>query len=246
MIFGNEETYILIGNAMCHGDMDAYNRIGEIIVNDTMLLVNSWFRDLQSADKEDIVQDVAEKMLRGLLKFYEDSNHNTEQQRNAYLKTAVYNACMDFFRKAKRSVLTNAISIDKVHGHVFEEDFSKRCADKDAFLSALKGVFQIHTTPDKMIAFVYNRLLGTLTGKNGSPKSIIAQFDGMPIQNVYEQMVCDLSTVSGDRIPDGVLSSLRNSVYGDYYNHPFHMTPHQIADSSNWIVEKTKEKKNEY
>ena len=39
-----------------------------------------------------------------------------------------------------------------------------------------------------------------------------------------------------------VLSPLRERVYGNYYNSVFHMSAHQIADSSKWIIEKLKER----
>lgn len=151
-----------------------------------------------------------------------------------------------FFRKAKKSVLTDAVEIDSTYVEAADNDFVKRIVDRESINDALRIVFSQKTTPDKLLAFVYNRLLCAMSGTNGSPKSIIEAFDGMPLQNIYENMVLDLNYLLGTKAPDDVLEPLRTMVYGRYYNETFKMTAHNIADSSSGFIKKVKEqKKNE-
>ncbi len=241
MTFGSDQTFSLIQEILLQDNGEAYEPLCQILFEDVEMLINKYCQGVQTADKEDLRQEIVWNVLRDLPNFYEKSQNNTEQQRNKYLKSMTHNACMDFFRKAKRSVLTNASDINDPAIHAVAEDFSKRIVDRELFLDALKGAFSINTTPDKLLAFVYNRLLGTMSGKNGKPKEIIGEFDSIPIQKMYEQMVSDLSHVLGISLPAEVLSPLRERVYGEFYDSVFHMSAHQIADSSKWIVEKVKE-----
>lgn len=246
MLFGTKETFSLISSALSQDKAEAYEPICKVLYDDARILINRYCQGVSATDKEDLLQEVVWNVLRDLPRFFEASTYNTEQQRNAYLKRVVYNICMDFFRKAKKSLLTDAVDLSEALDAATGDDFVERIENKGAFLQALQGAFEINTTPERLIAFVFNRLIGALKGKNGSPKSIVEMYDGAPLQVVFEQMVAELNHILGDEIPDGVLKPLREKVYSANRDRPFHLTARQIADGSNWIVEKIKEQnKNE-
>lgn len=100
MTFGSESTFRIIGEILCQTD-EAYEPLCKILYKDTGVLINKYCAGIQSADKEDIMQNVVWKVLRDLPRFYSHSERNTEQQRNAYLKRIVYNECMDFLEKQR-------------------------------------------------------------------------------------------------------------------------------------------------
>lgn len=246
MLFGSEQTLSQIAFALTQNKAEAYEPICKTIYEDARILINRYCQGVPSADKEDLLQEAVWNVLRDLPRFYEASSTNTEQQRNAYLKRVVYNLCMDFFRKAKKSLLTKAVDLSDAEDATSKDDFAGRIENKSAFLQALQGAFAINTTPERLIAFVFNRLIGAMKGKNGSPKSIVETYDGAPLQVVFEQMVAELNHILGDEIPAEVLKPLKEKVYGPNQDRPFHLSARQIADGSNWIVEKIKEQnKNE-
>lgn len=241
MEFGTEQTLSLIKQALSQNTTDAYDMLYHIVCKDASLLINKYCAGLQPADKEDILHDVVWRVLQDLVRFYEASSQNTEQQRNAYLKKLTYNVCIDFYRKAKNTALFEITDISEITDTTLGDGFVKRIEDKELFLWALKKTFEINTSPDKLLAFVFSRLLWPNKKKNGDPKAIVEQFEGVPIQTVYEHMVADLTDVLGDTIPREVLMPLREKVFEERVGRTFHMTAHQIADSSNWIVKKVKE-----
>lgn len=240
MLFGKDETFSLIGNVLSQNDSEAYNPICTILYDDVGIMVNSLMNGIQKTDKDDVIQVIVFKMIRALPRFYQTSlNRNySEQERNAYLKRAVRNEVNTFFRsKANQcSGLNDDIIADKDY-------FEKRIEARDEMLQSLKNVFEINTTPAKLIAFVYNRLLGALSGKNGKPQLISMDFSSKEISDLYEMMVCDLTDVLHYEIPQEVLEPLLIKVRMQPHA-LFTLSPRAITDSSNQFITKMKKTKN--
>lgn len=241
MTFGSEETYVLIGKILQQDNAEAYEPLVKILYEDTWAIINRHYSWIREADKEDLVQDTIWKVLKDIPRFYDTSQYKDAVQRNAYLKRIAQNTCIDYIRKTKNSALENSVNIDDFNGLTNNKDYAKRVEDRDAFLVALKSVFQINTTPDKLLAFVQSRLLGALSGKNGSSKDVIDRFDGKPLGMVYEQTMKDLFEILEMEISDDIVAPLKDKLIGENSNRRFHMSAHQIADSGRWIVEKVKE-----
>ena len=254
---GSEQTYALIGKVLREGDAASREALCDAVYADGAWYLTWLSGNLQEADREDILQEAVMNVLRGLPRFYEVSADKSEAERNGYLKTVVRNEWLDFLRRRKRraeaqekaAALAGAARSGRPavrsddglseEGDVpYEEDFAPRVENREAFFAALKDAFSIGTTPDKLMAFVFNRLLGRLSGRNGSPRSIIARFGGKPLTFMYEEMTADLWDVLRTGLPEEVFGGLRDKVYGEYAGSVFSMTTHQIADSSRWIVKK--------
>lgn len=246
MNFGSDRTFEIIKDVLTQKKEEAYEPLCKILYEDVGCLMDKFFHGVQKADKDDLIQNVVWKVIRDLPRFYESSAGYLEQQRNAYLKRVVRNECLDFFKKNRRTVLKEMADFNDAQGEAATTDFVKQIIDKESFYQALRRFFLLKTTPDKLLAFVYNRLLSGMSGSKGSPLTIIEDFDGMFLREIYERMVLDLNHVLGEKVPSNVLEPLKKRVYGRYYNERFRMTARTITDSGSNFVKKVKEQtKNE-
>ena len=216
-------------------------------------------------DLEEIVHDVIWRILRSLPRFYERFADQTEDARNAYLKKAARNARAGYFRKLYINKRTEAqekadgagkkpendgekwtfVDIDnemnKLNSKLIIEDHALQTIDRETFFEALMTIFSLKTTPDKKLAFVFGRLFPALSNTQGSPEAILEIYDREHLVKMYEDMEATFRDVWDEGLPDRVLAPLREEVYGAYLEEVFHMTPHQITDSSTWIRKKMKE-----
>ena len=158
-----------------------------------------------------------------------------------WAQTIVINEKNTFFRKIVVSVYKDALEYDDSILQEEAPDVEKKAVLKEELLQALGAAFQIQTTPEKLIAFVYNRLLDGISGGNGSPQAIAEDFNGMTVAKAYERMVQDLAAVLQYRIPEGVLEPLKQKVDAEP-GRAFSLSARTITDSSNWIVKKMKER----
>ena len=240
LLFGNEETLSIIGKALSSGRDEDYKPLCDILYNDINFWVNKYCHGVQSVDKEDIVEDVIVNVLRNLPRFYNSPKSKSGLSRGSYLKTITYNKCMDFFRKAKSDALNGTVGLDDNNIQPKKEGFSRCLEDREEFYEALKRVFECNTTPDKLLAFVFKRLLWSSGGSNGSPKEIREEFDGKPVIYLYELMISGFKTILDEEIPPTVLTPLMEKINADPYM-VFNMSEHMIADDK-WIIKKLKEK----
>lgn len=238
MTFGEHETFRLIGRALSEGEETDYDSLCRIIYDDAGALLKRRGRGLSRADAEDVLQDIVCKVIRNLPRFYQQSADKSPGERNAWLRTIVENEKNNYYRAKTREL--EQLEYDDAIGQYTEDDFVRRIAARDALLEALKGSFAIATTPEKIMAFVYNRLLGALLGRNGSPKGIVEEFEGVPLAVMYHRMTLDLSQALACSIPASVLAPLREKVEA-CPDRKFDLTPRTITDSSNWVVSKMKE-----
>lgn len=237
MDFGKESTFSLIERALRQNGSESYDPICKILYNDIGDLLGFLMKGIQKADKENVTQIVIMKIIRALPRFYQSSLNNdySEQERNAYLKRAVKNEVNTFFRsKASQcnGIINNEIIAD-------EDSFEKKIEARDEFLRSLNKVFEINTTPEKLIAFVYNRLISALSGKNGKPQEISLEFYSKEIIDLYEMMVGDLSSILHCEIPQAVLEPLAIKVMKVPHK-LFYLSPRTITDSSNQFITKMK------
>jgi|GEM_PF-6502944 len=241
MRFGDLETLRLMERALAEGDEAVYDQLCRIIYDDAGMLIRVLDRRLHREDAEDILQNTVCKVIVNLPRFYQQSAEKSTQERNAWLRRIVENERNDYYRSVKRTRKNDTVEYnDELDRQYTEDDFVRRLAARDALLDAMKTAFAIDTAPERLIAFVYNRLLGALQGSNGSPKGIVAEFSGVSLAVAYHRMVLDLSDTLECDIPAGVLAPLREKVEASP-DKPFALTPRTITDSSNWIVSKMKE-----
>lgn len=240
MKFGKEDTFSLIEKILQQSEESAYDPLCIILYEDIGILMKKYCRNVRGSDREDMIQDVITKVIIHLPSFYITSMQKTESERNAWLRTIVINVRNDYFRELSRSVEKDAVMLVETIGHnggkTIEEEFVLR----DEILEMIAVAFRIQTTPEKLMAFVYNSLLGRLSRTNGSPKDVTAVFCRYTLDEMYKKMLRDLSDTLQCEIPNHVLKPLKDKV--DLRpNDIFDLTPRSITDSSNWITKKIKE-----
>ncbi len=240
MTFGNEETFSLIERILLRSEENAYDPLCVILYEDVGILINKYCQDVRYHDREDLKQEVVSKVIIYLPRFYNDSAQKTEAERNSWLKSVVINARNDYFRKMTRYLEKNALEYEDSFGQVDETSIEKKIELRETLFETLSLAFSIRTSPEKLMAFVYNNLLGRLTRTNGSPLNIYETFKGCTLRVMAKKMVFDLSEALQCEIPSWVIKPLQDKVDlrpEDYFD----LSPRGITDSSNWIAKKIKE-----
>jgi DNA-directed RNA polymerase specialized sigma24 family protein len=238
MTFGNDETFALIEKALFQSEAAGYDDVLSIVYKDAKTIVNQNCRNICKADREDILQEVVLTVFKRLSQFYQESQNYSPAQRNSWLRTVISSKTRDFLRAQKRQIEAS-VFVDEMRPDL-DNRIEKKYIMRDELLTSLQKVFQIQTTAQKLLAFVYNRLLYRTASDNGSPQSIIATFQGKRIIDIYECMVSDLSHFLQCEIPVDYLEPLRRKIEG-CPNEIFCLSPRTITDSSNWIAKKLKE-----
>ncbi len=246
MTFGNDDTFELIGKTLRQTDNSAYDLLIPIVYDDVKLLINLYCRGFSASDKEDLSQEVVIQVFKSLPAFYKNSRQKSVAERNAWLRRIVINKRNDIIRKIKRSVDADAVEYnDAVLGQKTGIDLEEIKEKREDLFRAMHAAFQINTTAEKLLAFVYNCLLYSLSGTNGSPKKLVERFDGVSIEDMYNQMVYDLSEILLCKIPEECLEPLKRKVQ-ERPDDVFSLSARTITGSSNWIKTKVKEQhKNE-
>ncbi len=243
MVFGKEDTVALIKTVVSQSSTDAYDPLDKILRKDISGLLFAHYPGLPPADREDITQDAIVKVWMNLPRFCFDVDARTEGERNGWLSKLVLNQCTDYFRKQNRMHENEVVEYDDAIGCPDGQSIEKNIANRDALFHALECAFSIHTSPEALIAFTYNRLLGTLSSKNGSPRSIAEEFEGRPMRELCDLLEDDLSEVLNCRIPAQVMRPLLTKIAQDPLS-PFTLSERAISDKSSWIAKKVKEQYN--
>lgn len=239
MTFGSDKTFALIGDALEKCDETAYDPVCKILYEDIGVLIHKYCRDVCSAaqDWEDILQILVYKVLTRLPEFYLKSGQLSEQSRNAWLKTVVMNERNSIYRKMKKPV---EVEYQDAFRSASEPDTAQKAEKREELLEAIQHVFQLPTSPDKLIAFVYSQLFHVLSGVNGSPRTVLEKFEGMALSDMYQEMVSDFSDILQYQVPRQVLEPLANKVAA-CPDMKFSLSAHQITDSGYRIRKKIKE-----
>ena len=240
MTFGKTETLLMIGTILRQDEESAYDPLCRILYKDVNHLMNKYCQGIQFRDKEDLIQEVVSKVILNLPRFYKNSVNASEAERNAWLKTIVINARNDYFRRLYRSVEKDAVGLLDSVEQTAEKTIETQMELRESLFEALSNAFRIDTSPEKLMAFVYNCLLGRLTSTNGSPKKVTEEFEEVALWDMYQRMVYDLSDVLHCPIPEHILKPLKDKVEKTP-DKPFRLSPRSITESSSWIVKTLKE-----
>ena len=140
--------------------------------------------NISKEDIEDVLQEIQLSVLHGLIPFIKDSENKSVGERNSWLATIINNKVNDFFRKLYKtiditilSIDDNDIYIDDRDGKDLENDFIE-LIDTENFLrlcERLMELFKIRTSPEKILAYLFNRFICEFSNtkkSNGSPKTV--------------------------------------------------------------------------
>lgn len=254
MEFGSQQVFDYIKYNLSNAKNELwYDRLYAVVKGDVMGILSAY--KLQKSDKDDIVQEVKLSVTLHLVQFVCDSEYKTKEQRNAWLRTIAKRKVMDFFRKKYKSLEDSiedvTLNLEKEKKYLSCDDIEKKLkenATETKLVRALSVLFSINTSPEKIIAFVFNRIIGTTENsrKNGSPKEITDKFNGIEIQNMFEIMKQELQGLVSFEIPSSVylplIKKIEHATEQGKVKILFTLSPRGITDSSNWITKKIREK----
>ena len=229
-----------------------YEQLYEIVRDDTLAVIR---RDtLSPEEREDIVQNVELAVFRGLVRFVDTYADCTEEERNRYLRRIIANKRNDCLAEQYRG--KHYCSYDGDDAPVLAQEGSMEDAVmnemqlRQELFQSIRAVCSLRTTPDKIIAFLLNKLTAVLDsgGRNGTPAVLSRRLSGYTQKRVAEMTVRELERLMGCQIPKEVVWPLfaklkertPEGLRGDL---PFRLTPRDITDSSSWIASKMRKQK---
>ena len=232
MKFGSDENFAYVKEMVTSGDYDKYETFWRDTGKDVEILIRSFCHGISQDKLDEISQTVLVKVISGLPNFCKNSEHNPPAMRNKWLVTIVDHERRTYFNKDKPTE-----EYDDTSTQGFAVDPVELVEQRTLIFEALRSIFQTRTTADKLLAFVYNRLLDKLPGENGSPKFVVDTFKDVPLITMYNCMVSNLSDILQCPVPDNVLEPLKVKV-DKCPNAPFSLSDKVISDSSSWISKK--------
>ena len=256
MIFGSQQITDLIAQNINSGKTGWYNKVEHAIAEDCKKMI--WTLDCSKYDREDIIQEVQLNVFKGLPEYIKKSGKYNEYQRNAWLKRIIEHEVSDYL-KVKKKYTPEEIDdiIKRLSGGKNESDTLSTVIKNDTVKNApemlseaISMLLAIRTTPDKIIAFLYNRVESIAKNrKNGSPgevyKALKAKKLGEAfkklttfINKVMEVNMCDEDIEKFERILD-----TRNKDGVRYRDMVFNLSVKEITNSSNWIMDKMQNNK---
>lgn len=113
---------------------------------------------------------------------------------------------------------------------------------RNAVTNSLKCLFSLNTTPDKIMAFVFSKLIYTYgTGNvNGQARKVADDFAETPLPEMFKKMYAELKGILSFYIPDEVFSPLINKINK---TDSFALNARKITLGSNWISGEMKKNK---
>lgn len=259
MNFGSDEFYSFINQyIMDPSREDLYIEIAKVVEKDAKEILYKkgllHSASIKPDDIADIIQEIQLSVRRSLVSFLKNSEGKSPSQRNAWLATIINRRVNDYFRVYyrtlnKQSLYSEYEKLATTDDELFDSFHS--AADFNLILRLIDYICKINTTPEKIIAFLYNKILIALCcGErlNGFPEQIAAELNGQTLSRTASIIKDKLSLILSKEIPEsvfeGLFEKLDDVTDGEANGErPFDMTPRVITDSSHWISKKLKKNK---
>lgn len=240
MEFGSEEIFELIAqNIESPGEYEWYGKLAKCIERDTRKRLGGYA--LSAADKDDIVQDVQIKVFTNLSDFYSSSTDASVGQRNSWLTKIIMNTANDVYRKLK-DMGPPPISIDG-DANFGDIPSSEDMEDTVYFRSRLFAVFSylgtINTTPEKIMSYLFNKLESLFYEKSGKPSDIERHLYGRPMNEVFDELIRQMSLLFNSELPKDVVQPLWERVE-PVGAQPYTRKAADISSDTHWIQGKVK------
>ena len=253
MKFGSQRVFDQMIAMLSDPDSVAdYQELYEVVRADTLALIR---RDtFTEEEREDIVQNVELAVFRGLVRFAERFAEKSPEERNRYLCGIIYRKRADAM--AEQYSAKNLVSYDTddapeyTDGEWFEETLMDKVQLRHNLMNSIYEVCSLRTTPDKIIAFFFNKLSAVLgaSGKNGSPAEVCRLLSQYNQRAAAEMAIREVEHLMGYRIPKKFIMPLyekleemtSEGVRGEL---PFTLSVRDITDSSSWISSKMRRQK---
>ena len=266
MDWGKQTTYQMVKEAVTDGR--DYEHIFAVVLADVEPLVKA--SRIPENDWQDVVQEICISVLQQLTIYVQKSGQRTVAERNSWLKRVAARRIADYWRayyyEEKETVADNGrekvtrnrklslslfggekgeerdIPQDQREFYLLEED------DRSQLFRLLTALFSIRTTPDKLLAFLFNKII--LADYEGIVKNkttaIATHFRGKRLGVIFVAAKAELQRSLDVKLPDEVFAPLQAKLNEEkdgvaYADRTFDLSPRTITDSSNWIKGRMKE-----
>lgn len=247
-----------------NGDVKIYDDISKMIERETKWkLLNSVDKE---EDREDILQEIKMAVIKGLPNYILNSETLHEAQRQTWLNAIVEHKISNWRKKpdnGKHDSIDRTVK-DEGGNEYFPKELEKATASmqnepesihmdetiSEAFGSVLHDIFSINVSPERLIGFVYSKMI--------IPRMIQSKYSGKPTEaekilrnvtlyEIYDNIVADFKGVFCSNIDETVFAPLKEklnirqkdgSLVG---NRRFNLTVRQIVDGSNRINQKVQD-----
>lgn len=221
MHFSSDEFYqklkTEITNPQCDGSI--YNVLYEVIKKDVSGYIYNKIK--REEDCKEVFQEIYFSVWRGLSDFVSKSEFLCEYQRKAWLNRIVKCRIADFYKQYYKY---DSKKQDMGEKELEEELERQKCTPKDAIeneviskepnryiLEQLKKLFALNTSPEKIIAFVYTKIIipnETISGFNGKPAATYAIVSGKSLFYLRQDMNQHLKQMFRYPIPEEIYQGL--------------------------------------
>lgn len=246
MRFGSQEIFDFIVDNLDTEDFEWYNDLYEVIKEDTKQILPQYCKSIDKYLLDEITQEAALQVFKSLVRFVEQSADKTERQRNSWLKSVIRSKLSDFFNGEENNISIEDTDIN-IEAIISSENDAIASYDKKenkeiALIDSLKFLFSLNTTPDKIMAFVFSKLIYTYgTGNvNGQARKVADVFAETSLPEMFQKMYAELKDILFFDIPDDVFCPLINKINETDL---FALTARQITLGSNWISGEMKKNK---
>lgn len=248
MVFGNDSFFNLLKSTMLQDpDNSSYSEILKIVENDVFSRILS---KVDYPDCDDVLQQVLVSVWTSLAKFVLTSEDNTPAQRNAWLNRIVDNKISDYFRKQYSirevsidediSVLEGALEHDP-YAEIEAKEIERGHQEK--LDNALSYIFSLNIAPEKIIAFMYSKVIFFLKhggSIKGSAQYACEKLNGKSISEIKPIFFEDLQTSLGRKLPPTLLKQLEEKLSVDDLSLEVHLREQTVNDSTRYILKRVR------
>lgn len=198
---------------------------------------------------DDVYQEVFFSVWRNIASYLINMEDKTESQRIAWLITITKRRIADFYDKLSR-LDPEKVYLEDIEYEIAVKDNS--IDDNNEFTSRMREIlfhlFSISTSPEKIISFVYSKIILSSETSSGKPSITSEYLKGYKLYDIFEMMKRDLEMCLEVKIPENVYLPLvekLDKVQDDEKvgNKRFQLSVRTIVDGTNRIQKKMESKK---
>lgn len=252
MGFGSEEFFLYFKTEVMNldGDGTIYYILDQEIKKIACPIIKNRI-PYESVD--DVYQEVFFSVWRNISAFIINMEGKTEGQRVAWLLTIIKRRIADYYAKLDKEQ-SNKVYLEDIGDKLSEEEDTKGI-EEDEFTSCMNQtlfqLFSISTSPEKIISFVYSKIILSSETGSGKPSITSEYLQGYRLFDIFEMMKKDLEACLEVQIPESVFIPLLEKLNKIEEGHlvgskEYRLSTKTIVDGTNRIQKKMESKRDRW
>lgn len=213
MEFAKDDFYNHLKNEVnnSEGDGTIFFELDKVLKKSIYFLIS---KKVPESNRDDVYQNVFFAVWRSLPSYLQNFDNSTEAQRAAWLYEITRHKIADFYeREYKKTRRTSSIEA------IMEEcqsDFADSVNIEEIVLNrdinymlqeALLHIFSLNTSPEKIIGFVYAKIILFLDSsriQNGKPSEVYEILSGKSLFEIRNNIKYELEEALGKKVPESI------------------------------------------